>query len=167
MKAVLLFIFICFCNSIEAQEIDTLKVTRQDSAIVYSIELQEVIVSKDEIALDEERRKLLILKRRVFKTYPYAKMTSEKLKQLNATMTKLKTNKEKKKYFKIVEKYLQEEFEPRLKKLSRKDGQILVKLIYRQTGETTFGDVTLSYMRNAIKLWDLLAVFSQKYENTE
>jgi hypothetical protein len=70
--------------------------------------------------------------------YPYAKLTAEKLTQLNETMNKLKTTKEKKKYFKIVEKYLEEEFEPRLKKLSRNDGKILVKLIHRQTGESTF-----------------------------
>ena len=77
-------------------------------------------------------------------------------------MDKLKTKKEKKRYFKIVEKYLEEEFEPRLKKLSRKDGQILVKLIYRQTGETTF-DLIKEYKsgwkafwsNNTAKLFDI------------
>jgi ABC-type transport system substrate-binding protein len=53
-------------------------------------------------------------------------------------MAKLKTQKEKKKYAKLVENYLENEFEDKLKKMSRKDGQILVKLIYRQTGHTTF-----------------------------
>ena len=70
--------------------------------------------------------------------YPYAKLTADKLTQMDATMAKLKTDREKKKYFKIVEKYLEEEFEPKLKKLSRKDGQILVKLINRQTGVSTY-----------------------------
>jgi hypothetical protein len=53
-------------------------------------------------------------------------------------MARLKTNREKKKYFKIVEDYLNNEFEARLKKLSRKQGQILVKLVHRQTGVTTY-----------------------------
>ena len=53
-------------------------------------------------------------------------------------MTKLKTSREKKRYFKIVEDYLSNEFEAKLKKLSRKQGQILVKLIHRQTGTTTY-----------------------------
>ena len=79
-------------------------------------------------------------------------MTADKLTQLNATMAKLKTNREKKKYFKIVEKYLEEEFEPRLKKLSRKDGQILVKLIYRQTGSTTF-DLIKEYKSSWKAFW--------------
>ena len=53
-------------------------------------------------------------------------------------MAKLKTEREKKKYFKIAENYLENEFGERLKKFSRKDGQILIKLINRQTGKTTF-----------------------------
>ena len=53
-------------------------------------------------------------------------------------MDKLKTEKEKRKYFKIVEDYMENEFEAQLKKLSRKQGQILVKLIHRQTGFTTY-----------------------------
>jgi hypothetical protein len=57
---------------------------------------------------------------------------------LNRGMANLKTNREKKVYFKIVENYLSNEFEANLKKLSRKQGQILVKLIHRQTGQTTF-----------------------------
>ena len=50
----------------------------------------------------------------------------------------MKSNREKKKYFKIVENYMENEFTGQLKKLSRKQGQILVKLIHRQTGFTTF-----------------------------
>ena len=136
MKNYIICFFILISVSLKAQVQDTLRMNAQDSTLLYSIQLDEIVVSKNDISgLDEERKKLLILKRRVYKTYPYAKLTSEKLLQLNATMAKLQTKKEKKKYFKIVEKYLQEEFEPKLKKLSRKDGQILVKLINRQTGE--------------------------------
>lgn len=146
----LILSFLCFTASGQVQ--DSIKVTAQDSAVIYSIELREIVVSKDDAALEEQRQKLLILKRRVYKTYPYAKTAAEKLTQLNANMAKLKTKKEKKKYFKIVEKYLEEEFEPRLKKLSRKDGQILVKLIHRQTGETTF-DLIKEYKSGWKAFW--------------
>lgn len=119
---------------------DTLIMTAQDSSIIYSMELREIVVSPNGVSsLDEEEMKAkLILKRRIFRVYPYAKLTADKLNQMDATMAKLKTNREKNKYFKIVEKYLSEEFEPKLKKLSRKDGQILVKLINRQTGVSTY-----------------------------
>lgn len=113
-------------------------VTTTDT-IRYTIELEEVVLTEDGVySLTEEQKRMAILKRRVYKTYPYAKIASEKLVAMNDMMGKLKTEKEKKKYFKIVEKYLTEEFEAKLKKLSRKDGQILVKLIHRQTGTTTY-----------------------------
>ena len=52
----------------------------------------------------------------------------------------------------LVIKYLNDEFEPKLKKLSRKQGQILVKLIYRQTGQTTF-DLIKNYKSGWKAFW--------------
>ncbi len=131
----IVFIFIPFFGF--SQDKDSI-VTSTDT-IRYSIELEEVILTENgAYTLTEEQKKIAILKRRVYKTYPYAKIASEKLVAMNDMMNKLKTEKEKKKYFKIVENYLTDEFEAKLKKLSRKDGQILVKLINRQTGSTTF-----------------------------
>lgn len=103
------------------------------------ISLDEVIIDTRKSKLDAEARKqFAILQRRVYKVYPYAKTTAANLLALNAGMAKLKSKKDKKKYFKIVEDYLDNQFKPQLKKLSRKDGQILVKLIHRQTGSSTF-----------------------------
>lgn len=134
-------------------EKDTLQMTTQDSSIVYSIELREIVFTPGNVYnSDEDKKAKLILKRRIFRVYPYAKLTADKLTQLNATMAKLKTNKEKKKYFKIVEKYLEDEFEPKLKKLSRKDGQILVKLIHRQTGQSTY-DLIKDYKSGWKAFW--------------
>ena len=111
----------------------------KDTVLGVAIELEEVIINKNQIKIDDDARKrFLILQRRVYKVYPYAKLASERLVQLNKGMQGLKTNRERKKYFKITENYLTNEFEEQLKKLSRKDGQILVKLIHRQTGSTTF-----------------------------
>ena len=111
----------------------------QDTTLGPAIQLEEVMVGKGKYKVDDAAKKrFLILQRRVYKVYPYAKTASERLTQLNKGMAGLKTKREKKKYFKITEKYLTDEFEVQLKKLSKKDGQILVKLIHRQTGKTTF-----------------------------
>lgn len=112
--------------------------TVKDTSVSYLVHIDEVIIGKNTAYL-EEQKKLRILERRVLKVYPYAKAAAENLTMLNVNMAKLSSDREKKKYFKIVENYLQNEFEDRLKKFSRKDGQILVKLIHRQTGQTTFG----------------------------
>lgn len=140
-------------SSFAQTESDTLRMTAQDSSILYSVELKEIVFTPNGVfASDEDKKAKIILKRRIFRVYPYAKLTAEKLTQLNATMAQLKTNREKKKYFKIVENYLEQEFEPRLKKLSRKDGQILVKLINRQTGSTTF-DLIKEYKSGWKAFW--------------
>lgn len=125
-----------------------------DSDTIKEIIIEEVMVS-DEYAIKltkEEREQIKLLEKRVRVVYPYAKLTAEKLVQINATMAKLKTEKEKKKYFKIAEKYLNDEFEPKLKKLSQKQGQILVKLIHRQTGQTTF-DLIKDYKSGWKAFW--------------
>ena len=86
----------------------------------------------------EDRMRYLILRRKTIKVYPYAKLAADRLDSLNARLEKLTTKHEKKKYTKIIQKYIEGEFSDRLKKLTRTEGQILIKLINRQTGETTF-----------------------------
>ncbi|WP_369753902.1 DUF4294 domain-containing protein [Flavobacterium sp. WC2409] len=108
-----------------------------DDVVNDTIQLEEIVVSKEKLDPDAKKQ-FLILQNRVYKTYPYAKLASERLTNLNRGMDRLSTNKEKKKYFKIVEDYLNNEFEAKLKKLSRSQGRILVKLIHRQTGTTTY-----------------------------
>ncbi len=136
------FFFACFLSLFTTWGAFS-QITERDSiaadSIVFTTQLQELVISnvKDSIS-DDDKKLLLALRRRVLKVYPYAKIAAERLTMLNDNMARLKTDKEKKKYSKMVQKYLQEEFEGQLKKLSRKEGQILVKLIYRQTGKTTF-----------------------------
>lgn len=112
--------------------------TEKDSILNDTIQLPEIIITKGEKMSAEEMKQFQILQNRVYKVYPYARLASDRLTALNNGMARLKTSREKKKYFKIVEDYLNNEFEDRLKKLSRKQGQILVKLIHRQTGITTY-----------------------------
>ena len=141
-----LLVFLLFAAVVFGQENET----KKDSTVIYyliendsilrtSLDLEEVVVTGQKSnKVDEDRKKFLLLQQRVIKVYPYAKVAADNLTQLNQNMSKFKTEREKKKYFKIVENYLEHEFEEQLKKLSRKQGQILVKLIHRQTGKTTY-----------------------------
>ena len=52
-------------------------------------------------------------------------------------LEKIKSKRSRRIYVKRVEKFIYEEFEEELKKLSRSQGRILIKLVHRQTGETT------------------------------
>lgn len=142
MKLRICIVFLMlFALQAKAQEpvMDTIRRGMDKDSIAFDINMQEIVISNVKDTVSEDMKKqLAILKRRVLKVYPYAKIAADRLTMLSRNMAKLKTDKEKKKYAKIVEKYLEDEFEGQLKKLSRKDGQILIKLIHRQTGETTF-----------------------------
>lgn len=136
----LLLGFLALSAQAQIVEQDTAKmgyVLKETDTISEPILLEEIIISNEK--LDPEAQKQFnLLRNRVHKVYPYARVAAERLVLLNKNMNALKTNREKRKYFKIVEDYMENEFEARLKKLSRKQGQILVKLIYRQTGSTAF-----------------------------
>ena len=130
-------------KEIAIKEIDTIKID--------TILLDEVLISK--VKLDpEELKQFQLLQNRVYKVYPFAKTASDRLTMMNKTMDKLNSNKEKKRYFKIVEDYLENEFKEKLKKLSKKQGQILVKLIHRQTGISTY-DLIKDYKSGWKAFW--------------
>jgi len=134
-------LFVSF--TIQAQETkkDTTQMgyvlTENDTILSDTIELPELIIERHKLSA-EDKKELMLLQKRVYIVYPYARVASEKLTALNKGMQKFTNNRDKKKYFKIVEDYLSNEFEARLKKLSKKQGQILVKLIDRQTGTSTY-----------------------------
>ncbi|GAL63832.1 DUF4294 domain-containing protein [Algibacter lectus] len=86
----------------------------------------------------DARIRYLILRRKTLKVYPYAKMAADRLDSLTKHLATLTKNREKKKYTRKIQKYIEGEFSDELKKMSRTEGQILVKLIHRQTGITTF-----------------------------
>ena len=110
-----------------------------DSVFKKEIDLKEVVIYKPVVFADnQERLNYFVLKRKVLKVYPYAKMASERLAKLNDRLNKIKSKRKKKKYTKMLEKFLQEELTAELRKLTRTEGQILVKLIYRETGITAF-----------------------------
>ena len=144
MKKLLLFVFVLFVASVANAQITTDSIQKKevvtdenDTIVKDPILLEEVVVYKNKLT-PEEKKEFVLLQNRVYKVYPFAKAAADRLTILNRNMDKMKTNKEKKKYFKIVEDYMENEFTAQLKKLSRKQGQILVKLIHRQTGYTTF-----------------------------
>ncbi len=74
----------------------------------------------------------------VKKALPYARIASQKLLAINNHMASLKTDREREAYLKIAEKQLFKEFETPLKKLTYTQGRILIKLIDRETGDTSF-----------------------------
>lgn len=110
-----------------------------DTIANSSISLSEVIIlPKVKFNNSDERRRYLVLQRKTLKVYPYAKLAAERLTILNQRMINLKSNRKRKKYARLVQKFVEDEFAEKLKKFTVTEGQILIKLIHRQTGEIAF-----------------------------
>jgi hypothetical protein len=78
------------------------------------------------------------LVRNVKKAYPYAIVARDKLKEVSDSLAKLKNKKERKAYIDLTEKQLRVQFEDQLKNLTITQGKILIKLVYRETGNTSY-----------------------------
>ena len=135
---------IFFSQKITAQVNDWQKYADTISTVVnedgeieteYMLTEMNINFTKEEL---ERMKANSILRRRILRVYPYVVATSEALTTVNENLSKFKTNREKRKYINASQDYLESQFKDKLKSLSRKDGQILVKLIDRQTGQTTF-----------------------------
>ncbi|WP_396637612.1 DUF4294 domain-containing protein [Maribacter sp. R77961] len=143
----LLFLNILLLNiaigQVEEQPLDSISekliIIEGDSIVQSSIALEEAYVfGRLKFSSYDEKLRYYILRRKTQKVYPYAKLAAERLVELNDSLKYIKRKGKRKKYTKKVQKYIEEEFSEELKKLTRTEGQILVKLIYRQTGTTAF-----------------------------
>ena len=74
----------------------------------------------------------------VIKVFPYARLVAVKLNEMNQNMAGMKTDREKRRYRKKVEDQVRKDFEEQIKKLSINQGKVLIKLIDRETGHTSY-----------------------------
>lgn len=103
------------------------------------INLDEVyLMKKVKFMTEEDQRRYLILRRKTRKVYPYAKLAAERLTTMTERLKTIEKKSDKRRYTKLVQNYIEGEFSEKLKKLTHTEGQILVKLIDRQTGRTTY-----------------------------
>ena len=86
----------------------------------------------------ENLKKYLKLRRDVLRAYPYAQLASQQLKYINDSTAKITSERARKKFIKETEKDLKVRFEKDLKNLTYTQGRILIKLIDRETGNTSY-----------------------------
>ncbi len=85
-----------------------------------------------------KRREYLILKRRVIKTMPYAKMAAMKMKAMEDKLQTITGRRERSKYVKQCEESIKKMYMDQLKNLTIGEGQVLMKLLHRETGKTSW-----------------------------
>lgn len=78
------------------------------------------------------------LKYNVKKVYPYAILAAAKLKEYDRVLSTIPNENDRKRYMKVAEDQLKAQFGAELKNLTITQGRILLKLVDRETGKTTY-----------------------------
>ncbi|NJK94878.1 MAG: DUF4294 domain-containing protein, partial [Bacteroidales bacterium] len=114
------------------------QVIEGDTIIITS--LKPVVIGEEKPVFEHrwEEKKYWKLVYNLKKVHPYAKMAKQKLDEMNAHFLTLKSERERKQYAKQVEDEIRAQFEEQLKGLTITQGKLLIKLIYRETGNTSY-----------------------------
>lgn len=96
-------------------------------------------------------------KHNVKKVYPYAILAAAKLKEYDKALEKMQDEDLKKAFLKVCEKDLRSEFEDELKNLTVSQGKVLMKLIDRESGKTTYDVVKQLRGSFQAAMWQTLA----------
>lgn len=113
-------------------------VVLENNDTLPTIDLKEVtiIASRNLLTPDEIRRNKRLI-RNIKIVLPYAKLAKNKLYDLNNRMLTM-SEKERKEFMKIAEKEIEQEYGEQLKKMTFSQGNLLIKLVDRETGSSSY-----------------------------
>ena len=151
MKVTALILVLFFLHPFIAQnkeELDFSTAENELDSLDHYI-LSEYEVSTDNQAFLKKYRKTKYFVRRV---YDYSKIASNMLMAFQDTLEYMDSKRMKKRYLNIANKILKQEFGDEIKNMSVTRGEYLMKLIYRETGYTTF-DIIKYYRGNGTAFW--------------
>lgn len=122
--------------------VDSLNVTRatvQGNDTIPLVILPEVrVYQRSDFEYLYLKRRYRRLIRNVKKAYPYARVAGAELLALDRQLAAMKNDKERKAHINRVEKEIMHRFEQEVRRLTITQGIILVKLIDRETGQTSY-----------------------------
>jgi hypothetical protein len=127
-----------------AQENDSIVVygTIVDGDTVPIIPLKEVNIYSWKVLTPKQARQMTKLMKNVKIVYPYARLAGIKLDQYEEILAQAADDRERRQIMKQVEDEIQAEYGDELRDLTFTQGKILLKLIDRETGHTSYDLVT-------------------------
>jgi hypothetical protein len=150
VSAILLFFFYAAVSSGQddslKQKNDTLQgksyllqKVKRNGETLPEVEIKEVTVyAHPQFAKKSDFRKYERLVENLKKVYPYALIVRSKLQKVNEDVSKIKDEKERKEYLKKVEKEVFADYEGDIRDMTITQGRLLIKLIDRETQNTSY-----------------------------
>lgn len=131
--------FIVFSTITYAQQLDTVisqaNIQSGDTLLIKQLDEVEVF---PKFKHKYQQRRYDRLVRYVKKVYPYAQIAADKMREYEEVLLNTPDRGEQRKIMKQVEEEIYAEWEGDLKELTYMQGGILLKLIDRQTGESSY-----------------------------
>ena len=143
--------FFAIAQNVKRDTIIDDKILIEGDSIMFTLD-DVMVLSKLKFDSTKEQRYYYWYWKKVHNAYPFAKLAAERLLKLNKQLKKIKSGSKRKKHIKKMQKFMEEEFTEKLKKMTRSEGKILIKLIHRQTGLTTF-DLIKGYRSGWKAFW--------------
>lgn len=113
--------------------------TLDNGEVVPWFPIEEVVVTAVRTwKSEEERQRYLRLKRNVIRVLPYAIYAQRRYDQLDRDLAVANSRREEKRLINECEREIKEKITSEVKNLSISQGKILIKLIERQTGNTSY-----------------------------
>jgi hypothetical protein len=116
-----------------------LQQVKRDGVTLPEVEIKEVTVyAHPQFQKKSDFRKYERLVSNLKRVYPYAIIVRNKLSKVNADMGNLKSDKDRKDYIKKVEKDVFRDYEGDMREMTITQGRLLIKLIDRETQNTSY-----------------------------
>lgn len=143
---IVLFFGVLLLSEAKAQRVIYYSAEFIQGDTIYNALLPETIVYPPlKFRNEKERLEYTKLVRDVKKTLPYARQVSTSIIETYEFMETLPNKKAKQKHLESSQKYIMAEYKPKMKKLTKNQGKILVKLIDRETNSSAY-DIVKSLM---------------------
>jgi hypothetical protein len=125
---------------------------------IWVADLDEVYIFPEKTFENlHQKRKYNRLILNVKKAYPWAKLAGQMMQDVNNHLLTLTTDKEKNEYLKQVEKDLLGNYTEEVKKLTVTQGKILIKLVDRETGDSSYEILEFYRGKFTAFFWQALA----------
>ena len=130
-----------------------------DTVPVFNLKACNVISFRGDLSSREIKKKTRLMNN-VIKVYPYARLAAVKLQEYDSLLMSIPDDSKRNKTMKQVEKAFVKQYTPIVENLSFNQGIVLLKLIDRETGKTTYrivdelrGKITAFFYQSIARLW--------------
>lgn len=144
-----------------SQEQGFAAINLQGKDTVPMVTLDEVRVFSRQFSSHEDRLAFERLKNNTYKVYPYVHTAVQIYHEMQNDLSGMERRREKKRYINAREAELREKFEKEIRNLTKSQGQVLIKLINRETGNNCYtivkdmkGPVVAFFWNIAGKMYD-------------